>query len=826
MKIRKQLQKIGVFGAILGLNTTTVVSQEDEILTELEAFIAEETAAEDSPSLLPTERSIDSVLFSNMSLLDLPRTVTVLSPEAMEQFQLDDVYDLASVVPGASVTNYYGVPGIPTTRGLFTSIYFNGMQRVWNRNGYPTSFGSLEAMDYVKGPPPVMYSAASPGGFVNFIPKSPYFDLFRGSLKVTYGSWNHRNVQVDVGGPTLVGKLPAAYRVSVTVQDADSYYDGIYDDYTSVYASMKVRISDTMRLFIGGEYYAHRSKEIVGWNRVTQQLIDEGQYIIGNPVTDLTGAAFAYTLPGGAELSFTNLTPGIINRSALATATPFGGTKGSFDGSFLALSGFASSGFNPALYGENTDFYRVLGAIDNPGTGIATVKIPGSRVLTDADDFADADTYLFFADLVMNSGPDLKVTYKFFIDGYEREKESTYGYGEYGKNFTMENKLLFEKGLDWFEGTTLSYGISARYEDALAKTDFTIEPFNRRDITQPVDPNTILIAGGQVDSSGTTQWDPFGSWDTLMWTYGLFLNSQVNFSEKWSLIAGARIDHATWERAVPFGLGADFNSGSLGGGGTSYTNLSLSPSFKLSEEATLYYTYQLGTAFQGYYVSGSVNAGDTNFQESSLHEIGLRTSHFEGHLYAAGTFFYQDLVHFDSRGGQAVPQRGSGVEFEMTYVPTRKFTFRANITWQEHFYRSSTLPGGLVPLTPEQMVDFAGIFAADFGGRPVPDGPIGAYPEWSGSLFLMYEFENGFGISGGPRYVDAVYANPDKTLTLPSFVEWSANLFWENETWKVMISGKNLSDEDIFYPGDTFSGNSILLKQPTASYKVSVTYRF
>ncbi|MFO7724535.1 MAG: TonB-dependent receptor [Oceanipulchritudo sp.] len=824
MKLENNLSKYLLSGALFGLFNLTLPAQEEP--TELEAFIAEETAAEDSASLMPTERNVDSVLFSGMSLMDLPRTVTVLSPEAMEQFQLDDVYDLANVVPGASVTNYYGVPGIPTTRGLFTSIYFNGVQRVWNRNGYPTSFGSLEAMDYVKGPPPATYSAASPGGFVNFIPKSPYFDEFRGSFKLTIGSWDKYKAQLDAGGPMLIGETPAAYRVSITGQEADSYYDGITDDYFSVYASMKVRISDTMRLFLGGEYYAHRSKEIIGWNRVTQDLIDHGEYITGNPATDLTGDEFSYTLADGSELSFTNLTPGTVNRPALATASPFGGTKGNFDGSFLALSGFTSEGFDPSLYGDNVGFYRALGGLDNPGDGVTTEQISGSTVLTDPDDFADADTYLFFADLVVDSNPDLSVTYKFFIDGYEREKESTYGYGEYGENFTIENKLIIEQMLDMLEGATLSYGASVRYEDALSLTDFTVEPFSRRDITQPIGGNTILVTGSQVDESGTTQWDPFGSFDTQMWNFGAFVNGSIAVTEAFSLIAGARWDHATWDRAVPFGLGADFNSGDLDGGGKSYTNFSISPTYRISDDVSVYYTYQIGTAFQGYYVSGSVSEGDTNFQESSLHELGLRASALDGSLYTSATFFYQDLTNFDDRGGIAIPQRGSGVEFELTWLPTEKLTVRTNLTWQEHHYRADTLPGGFVPLSPEELVDFAGIFYADFGGRPNPDDPIFGIPEWSGSLFLKYDFGNGFGISGGPRYVDSVYGNPDHTLKLPSFVEFSGSLFWENDTWKVMLSGQNLTDEDIFYAGDSFASNAIILKQPSTSYSLAVTYKF
>lgn len=801
--------------------------QSTDEIEELQAFIAQEIAAEDSDSLIPSDRRVHSLMFSGMQLEDVPRSVSVISPEAIEQYQINDVYDLTYVVPGATVTNYYGVPGIPTTRGLFTSVYFNGMQRVWNRNGYPTSFGSLESMEFVKGPAPANYSAASPGGYVNFVPKSPYFDQQRGQLQVKVGAYDKYVAQMDTGGPFMLGNNPSAYRVSVTVQNADSYYDGIKDDYLSIYASMKTKLSDRVSLFYGGEFYRHRSNENPGWNRVTQDLIDNGLYIVGNPATDLTGPVFSATV-GADTFTFNNDTPGFVNRVALETATPFGGTRGNFSGSFLALSGFANSGFRIGNFSPDAlAFYQTLGGLDNPGATVTTVPISGKTVLTDATDFADADTYLFFFDTIFTIHDDLKITNKLFIDGYEREKTSSYGYGEYGKNFTIENKLLVEQSFSFFDGVQAQYGLSVRYEDALAKTEFTVEPFSRRDITQPVGLNTTLRSGNQRDNvNNRTFWDPFGSWDTQMYTFGAYATSSIQFSENFRLFLSGRADHATWDRAVPFDLGADFNSGPKDGGGKTYYNFAISPSFKPTPNTTLYYTYQQGTSFQGFYVSGGVDRGDTNFQKASLHEVGARLTAMERRLYAAASFFYQDLEDFDQRGGAAFEQRGSGVEFETAWQVNENLTLTGNVAYQRHFFRTATVPGGFVPLTPEEMVQFAGIFYADFGGRPNPGGPRFGIPEWTASLFAKYDFGNGFGISGGPNFVDSVYGNPDKTLVLPSYTLLNANIYYRSEKWDVTLAGRNLTSADYFHPFDSFAANAIILKGTPATWELTFAFRF
>ena len=403
---------------------------------------------------------------------------------------------------------------------------------------------------------------------------------------------------------------------------------------------------------------------------------------------------------------------------------------------------------------------------------------------------------------------------------------STYGYAEYGRNFTFEDKVIVEQQLDVLAGLSLVYGASYRYEDAVAKTDFTVEPFSRRDITQPATANDTLYAGGQHSVDGRTFWDPNGSNGSTLQTVGVFLTPELKLTERLTLLASARWDNASWDRWRPGDLGNGAARTSLPGGGKSYTNISVSPSYKITPALTAYYTYQVGTAFQGYYVSGTVDRGDTNFQESSLHEVGLKTSLLDGTLYGAVDFFYQDLVNFDIRGGAATPQRGSGVEFETSYVPNERFAVTFNATWQEHYYRSATLPAGYAPLTDEQMLDYAGIAFGDFGGRPNPGGPRFGIPEWTANLWAKYEWASGFGVSGGPSYVCSLWGNPDKTLRLPAYTLWGGSVYYRAPRWELAVVGHNLTSEDYFHPYDAFTANTTILKGEPVSCEVTFKYKF
>ena len=120
---------------------------------------------------MPTSRPVDSVFGSGQSVMDLPRSVTVLTPELMRRFDLNNLGDLGRLGAGTQVANFFGIPGTPYIRGVKASTFFNGMARAYQRNEMPVSFGSLEALDIVKGPTPSHLGPAPEGGYANFIPK-------------------------------------------------------------------------------------------------------------------------------------------------------------------------------------------------------------------------------------------------------------------------------------------------------------------------------------------------------------------------------------------------------------------------------------------------------------------------------------------------------------------------------------------------------------------------------------------------------------------------------------------------------------------------------
>src|SRR5688572_23779858 len=68
---------------------------------ELEKFILTESALARSGDLLPTSRPTDSAFGFSASLLDTPRSVTILTPALLEKLGVRDFSDLPRVSAGA-----------------------------------------------------------------------------------------------------------------------------------------------------------------------------------------------------------------------------------------------------------------------------------------------------------------------------------------------------------------------------------------------------------------------------------------------------------------------------------------------------------------------------------------------------------------------------------------------------------------------------------------------------------------------------------------------------------------------------------------------------
>lgn len=447
MKIDKQLLTTALLGSIFGLHVSTIQAQSDG-LTELQAFISEETALEDSNSLLPTEALVGGAFFGNMTIMETPRSVTVLTPRIMEEFRIDSFADLANIGAGTEQVNFYGVPGTPSIRGWKGGVFFNGVMRAWQRNEMPTSFGSLEAIEVIKGVAPAQFLTTQVGGMVNLIPKSPFFDRERGEITLKIGSHNFYNLQGDYGAPVLLGdRTPAAYRVSLTVQQADKYHDRIGNDFVSLYASMKVRASERLRFFFGGEYFDYNSNENAGWNRPTPNLIRNGQYVIGEPLSLVrsgNGGVADRNLIDQTVWMYGALGSDPAKAAAFrALVVPAGVVEAGLASGMVtpaqvaAMRNLADPVVRADLYSglpddiaQTTSGYLYTPAYFTAGGPVFTESIRGNQVLSDRSDYADSKSFIAFFDTEYIASPEFTITNKFFLEDMSTEKLSSYGYAD------------------------------------------------------------------------------------------------------------------------------------------------------------------------------------------------------------------------------------------------------------------------------------------------------------------------------------------------------------------------------------------------------------
>ncbi|MEM8868122.1 MAG: TonB-dependent receptor plug domain-containing protein [Verrucomicrobiota bacterium] len=806
-------------------------AEEEEVIV-LEEFIVDETGAALNDTVMPTDREISGLFGEATSVLEVPRSVSLLSPEILDQFNIDDLSDLEKFGAGTQAVNYYGVAGAPTIRGVKGGTYLNGMLRAFNRNEMPLSFGSLEAIEVVKGPAPADFSPTLIGGFVNLLPKSPFFDEEAGSIEFEFDNWGRKTISADYGAPFLLpGDTPAAFRISLTGQDGESYYDDLSNDYTSVYGAIKFRPNDGMTVFIGGEYFDYKSNENPGWNRPTQNLVDNDQYVIGE-AQDITSGVWLGTASRDDLYTDTRLA---IEASLAEELVPQFGNLADME--FIT----DTDGVDKYVY---TQQY-----FDNGGEAV-TQKIDGSDVLTDPSDFADSTDVVLFGDLIFDSNSDRTFTVKGLAEFLETEKNSSYGYAFESEQTVLATKAFFTD-YTLIPKTTITYGIGARYTDAKQLQDFWDEPFGRRDISQSeISPNSVILAGSQSPVGGNNQWARFGiggNTESELLQLAAFASTQTKLIEdKLTIIASLRYEYADFDVSVPSepdGVGAADRAAyaEAGSGNTDYLNGTIGASFEIIDGLSIYGNYLEGTSMDP--AQGGALVGESNFAENEMWEVGVKASLIDNKLFASLAYYEWEQSSFNGRAGSSEALEGEGVEFETTWLATDHLTLIASYTWQE-VKRVDPLGFRTIPFSDQDWALYGGALNSNFSGASFDgrdryvDGNFGiptdntdlvypGTPQQVIKLFALYEFGNGFSLNGSAVWQEEFYLDFDQQIELPDALIFSLGGKYATEKWELAATIENLSDEEYFLGSDpTFAANTLVTKAPERTYIVSFKYKF
>ncbi|MGB2329350.1 MAG: TonB-dependent siderophore receptor, partial [Pseudomonadales bacterium] len=771
---------------------------------------------------LPGER-VDSVFGLEKSILETPRSASTVSEEMMDRFNMQDIDELIVLAPGTFTQSFFGVAGALDVRGTAGETYFRGVRRLDNPGNYPTPIGASDRVDIVRGPASPIYGPSKIGGYLNFNPKSArieetgsYIEERTGELSYSGGSWDRSVLTAEVGGPAEFGGKPLGYYVYGEVEHSGSFYSNAPGvDQSLVQASFDMDMSDTVRLQFGGMWHDYKGSQNAGWNRLTQDLIDNGTYITGTPIPlDTSGDGF---------ISHDEYYAGNINPFALYA---FFGQK-DID---LATLSDASFGFDY----ENSNM-----GLQNVGT----TTLPMHATLIAADDTLENQVTTLYFDIDVDLAGNWSLTNKLFYEAYENLNENAYGFSQFHDSSVIEDQLILS-GV--FEGDSMTTSIqispSIRHTKFKHGDDYYNEYFSRRDLTGPSTALDRRVLSTRIDSEYSEYY--VGDYTDL----GFGVMVDFTHESGLSLLVGARYDSIDMEVMTPEGktqsdaaftsseggIDVPVNKASDEPSGVSWTAslswstpVGLVPYVTASEQSTV-------IAGQGSELQvGNVYTGAA-FDSSELIEFGLKGSLLDDRLYFALSSYEMERVDFSAQSitvNQAV--KTEGTEFELRWVVNDNFLMTLGYSNVEALMLATIAAGSEFSFLGAEdlpLIDPALLWGGQVGGL-ISVGPSkgvrAGMPETIMSVTGTYDFGNGMAMSASVVDVDSVASGQSFAVTLPAYTLVNLSVSYEAEDWGLIVAAKNVTDERYFranFP-DLF-GTTVVLPELPRHYQAKLTYRF
>lgn len=776
--------------ATLPVRAQTAPAATEAVVT-LEKFVAS-AKADDLYDVLPARES-SSLYGTARSLLDTPRSITVIESSLSDLYSIRTVNDFVAVTAGSFTGNYFGVPGALDVRGERADNFFRGFRRVENRGNFPTPIASTDYTEIVKGPPPPIYGGGKVGGVLNFIPKTAksktakFIEKPVGLASVTFGTYGKKLASLEYGTPfSVFGKKSGAY-VFVQGEDSDSYYDNIYNKSTLVQLAIDTQLTDSVLLEYGFMAQRANLNQSLGWNRVTQRMIDtDGEYLAGRPALNLDTNGNGF------------LSPAELNR--------------------YSLEQFAFA--NPFPYAALTADQQRAFALD-PAT-VKTVKLSHHTVQVESIDFSKTDSFTGYFDLTKSLAEGTTVKNQSFYDFMNHTKYSSYGFTADYLAMAFENKTTALFHSTPSAGTVVDtvVGASWRYSsgDERESRGRGYQVLDRRDISAGATANDRFEGAYTGTGNVPYNWRQIGAFSDL----GAFALLDTTLAGKFGFIGSARWDRYNahtngTDLNAAFSYAHDSDSAFTYNGSLTYKAEGLSPYLTYATSRYL----ELG---QGGMIDVLNLGGGTWLQDSKLTEAGLKGTVLKGKLFTTLAYYKQEKTAFNPIAGTFDRYKSKGVEFEARYAPTKTLSFTAAATWQRTDLLNPPfflgVPPGALGLDPK--LTYAGRFVA-VGGLIGVKSPIEApTPQRVFSLNGTYTSRNGWGLSFGGTYVSSFYSGYLQQIKLPDYTVCRAAAFYNYKQWSFRVNANNVFDARYYTPQflfwDTFVSPSI---GPTADMTVS-----
>jgi len=701
-------------------------------------------------------------------LAEIPRSISVVPAEMLARYDIKTVNDLVAASPGSFTGSYFGIPGALFIRGEAGDNFYRGFRRVENRGNYMTPVGDAEELEIVKGPPSPIYGGGKVGGYLNYTPKSArsttakWLEHPTGKISLTYGSYDQKIGSVEFGSPFKIGKYRGGFYTFFSAQDSKSFYKGISTRDKLGQIAFDMELPHKWRMEAGMQGFAGSLPQNIGWNRVTQLLVDKGEYLAGTPAINLAG--------GDYSLNPKNFQAGeLLNFAFSPNYAPI----------FLSSPQAALFALDPAT--------------------IHLVHLNNNQIFIDSPDFNSALTYTGYFDLIRDFREGVTFKNQTFYDALSSQKFSTYGFAADYHPGVIENKTSVDYAFrfsKWLNVQTTS-GFSYRYSHVWAGEERTLyQVIDRRDISIGAQPNDRFASEFSTNGVWGFNYLQMGNYGDS----GLFGLARVTLFDRLTVLQGVRYDYYT-----PNFLGQDNGEGltrakDSGGATTFNTSLSYRLPFHISPYATAS-TARFLDLGQGGEIDYSEVQTHTWIQPSSLYEAGAKISARDNKLYGSIAFFRQKHSSYNSNDGAIDYFRTKGVEAEVRAAISRKFSLTGAYTWQDPQQLNVPFLLGIPPsalgLTPQEAYGGRFIGLASLLGIKSPVRVAGQPPVVV-SVFGTYTPKPSVGVTLGTTWVQKVQAGYVAPVILPSYAVWRGSVFYAFKNYTATLAVNNLGDSHYF----------------------------
>lgn len=840
---------------VLSINTTVAhgQDQETEKAKKLETVIVHGNKANEQ-SVLP-ERVVKGIYGTATSVVDTPRSVSQVNAEQLAKDPIFSADDLIKYTPGLTKGGGQNAGIAPIFRAQGSEVFQDGQRGYSVR--HPANLNAYEGADIVAGPSSVVFgSATGSGGYINYLTKKPKFDKQQTRISGVLGTWipdgdsrDGLRVTVDTTGPI---NETLAYRVSVTGQRWEDYYDHVESNFDAYYGAIAWQPSANFRLDWNLSYDDYNDWNIThGWNRASQELVDDGKYWAGR-ATPIIQNGSNYWSPVFASGAADSQVLGWERRARDTTTGQYRVVNNSFQ--TASPNTQASPG-------------TVRGWIYDPtlaGNELVSLSPQAAQRAEDQNTSERTKTQLR---LQWDAAPNISWVNSTYFQDSADTTNATGSFQVQATDKILDNRteFLWKGNYELFNLAVVhdtNTGVIYRNEDvrsiAANNNFFHINAYDLSQNPSTKSPqylfgiSTLNPAGGNAGWIGTNNGtrvysDYFGYLNfpgmvAVDNGKNLYAETYASYTAEsdWTTVTAFTQHNLLFENRYGVNLGAshsyvdasienpladldpqkrerkDSDSYDLYAG-------QISLYFKPNENSSVYLTYDRSLAINtGGFAStlswganstakpnGANELNDLAFESlSELYEVGYKTS-IGNKLFWSVAYFEQARDTSPDQYNNIARFNVKGVESALRYQINEQFRAGLNLTqiegYSEYQSQSGFAPRGFVP-------DGGTVFSDNNALNLLPAGRFDAVqiPEYTVSGYVDYSFDSGFGVELSAWWTSDWYVNLSKTVHIPNEFNIDTKFYYRADNWSAAIQVLNLTDELNFVNGLSSPTNTFL----------------